>query len=184
MVAIGATTTTLDTTTTTLADTTTTTVAGTTTTTTVAGTTTTTVAGTTPTTVTTTTTTTAPPDTTPPTIGSKSATPDEIWEEDTDFLPCPPDKDHRESVITAVVTDEVGVVSVTASWTIGGSPASVAMSRSGDLYSTTFGPFEYLTVPDGSAPPLTIIITARDAAGNESKTSVTVTVHSLADCLI
>ena len=49
----------------------------------------------------------------------------------------------------AAVTDDVGVSSVVASWTIGGSPTTVAISHTGDLYSTTFGPFEYLTVLRG-----------------------------------
>jgi len=187
-----------DTTTTTFGDTTTTTV-GDTTTTTVGDTTTSSSTTTTSTTTTSTTTTsttvappdstvppttpppTAPPDTTPPVIQQPSVAPGDIWEEDTSFLSCPANT-KRESDISVQVTDDVGVASVRASWTIGGTPTTVTMSRSGSIYSTVFGPFEYLTVPDNTAPDVPITITARDAAGNSSSIGVQVTVHSLAEC--
>ncbi len=180
-----------DTTTTTVGDTTTTTVGDTTTTispsttttrapTTTSSSTTTTRAPTT-TSSSTTTTSTAPPDTTPPVIQQPSVAPGDIWEEDTSFLSCPANT-KRESDVSVQVTDDVGVASVRASWTIGGTPTTITMSRSGSIYSTVFGPFEYLTVPDNTAPDVPITITARDAAGNSSSIGVRVTVHSLAEC--
>ena len=169
-----------DTTTTTVDDTTTTTV-GDTTTTTSSPTTTTSAPTTTSSSTTTTSSTTLPPDTTPPVIQQPSVAPGDIWEEDTNFLSCPTNT-KRESDVSAQVTDDVGVASVRASWTIGGTPTTVTMSRSGSIYSTVFGPFEYLTVPDNTAPDVPITITARDAAGNSSSIGVQVTVHSLAEC--
>jgi hypothetical protein len=194
VVALGATTTTLDTTTTTLGDTTTTTVPDTTTTpggttpTTVAGTTPTTVATTTPTTVATTTTT-AAPDTTPPTIGSKSATPDAIWEEDSFVITCLPPRTDRQSTISAVVTDNLAVTSVTAAWSDPDGSQNVAMSAVGSNYTTTFGPYpagewDPLSLDPGFDHFVTITITARDAAGNKSSTTVSVTVWEIGDCFI
>ena len=124
---------------------------------------------------------TTPPDTTPPAIQQPSVAPGDIWEEDTNFLSCPANT-KRESDVSVQVTDDVGVASVRASWTIGGTPTTVTMSRSGSTYSTVFGPFDYLTVPDNAAPDVPITITARDAAGNSSAVEVQVTVHSLAEC--
>ncbi len=171
-------------TTTTVGDSTTTTTVGDSTTTTTVGDTTTsssTTTTSTTTTSTTTTSTTVAPDTTPPVIQQPAVAPGDIWEEDTSFLSCAADT-KRESAVSAQVTDDLGVASVRASWIIGGTPTTVTMSRSGSIYSTVFGPFDYLTVPDNTAPDVPITITARDAAGNSSSIGVQVTVHSLAEC--
>ena len=192
-----------DTTTTTVGDTTTTTVGDTTTTT--GGDTTTSSSTTTTSTTTTSTTTTSttvappgstvppttpppttpppttPPDTSPPVIQQPSVAPGDIWEEDTNFLSCPANT-KRESAVSVQVTDDVGVASVRASWTIGGTPTTVTMSRSGSIYSAVFGPFDYSTVPEMPATDVPITVTARDAAGNSSSIGVQVTVHSLAEC--
>ena len=150
------------------------------------GTTTSTLAGTTTTTTPGTTTTTAP-DTTPPTIASKSATPDEIWEQDGLVVSCPSEND-RQSTISAVVTDNFGVMSVTASWSDPDGIQNAPMSVVGSNYTSTFGPY-----PAGKWDPfntfpydhsVTITITARDAAGNKSSTTVSVTVWEIGHCLI
>jgi len=114
-------------------------------------------------------------------IQQPSVAPNEIWEEDTNVLSCPANT-KRESDVSVQVTDDVGVASVRASWTIGGTPTTVTMSRSGSVYSMAFGPFDYLTVPDQTAEDVPITITARDGAGNSSSLGVQVTVHSLAEC--
>lgn len=128
-------------------------------------------------------TTTEPPDTTPPTIKQPSAFPNVIWENDTESLSCPP-ANPRESTISAIVTDDVGVTSVTASWTIGGTPMTATMGLSGGTYSTTFGPFDSPTVTDEDPflEVVTITITARDAAGNTSTVTRDVTVNSVWQC--
>lgn len=182
-----------DSTTTTLADTTTTEIAGSSTTT-VAGTTT-TAAGTTTstssgTTVPTTTSTTAPTttsttaaDTTSPQISNAFTDPDEIWEEDGNSISCPPSYP-RDALVSAFITDNVGVVSATVSWSIGGSPTTKPMSKVGNTYTAVFGPFEADTVPYSPGDPLEVAITieASDAASNSNKTVVTVVVHNIGEC--
>ena len=138
------------------------------------------------TTVATTTTTTppstVPPDTTPPVISGLDANPNKIWEEDTQSLSCPPTYE-RQSLLSATVTDsQSGVASVTAQWVIQGSSGSLTLSVNGSAYSGTFGPFPYLTIPDQTDEIVTITVRARDVAGNESKTTVGVRLHSLGTC--
>ena len=185
VVAFGATTTTVDTTTTTTA-------VGTTTTTAV-GTTPPTAPGTTPPTAPDTTPPTAPdttpptaPDTTPPTIGSKSATPDAIWEED-GLIKCLSGTD-RQSTISAIVTDNFAVTSVTASWSDPDGNQNVPMSGVGSNYTSTFGPYPAGTWDPFNVFPydhsVTITITARDAAGNKSSTTVSVTVWEIGHCFV
>lgn len=126
-----------------------------------------------------TTTTTAPPDTTAPQFSQPSAKPTEIWEEFSNLCT----GSARQSTISAVVTDNVAVSSVTASWTIGGSPTTVNMAKSGDSYSTTFGPFAYGTVPSTPPSVIEVTITATDGNGNTQTASTKVTVHSADECL-
>ena len=128
-------------------------------------------------------TTTEPPDTTPPTVKQPSALPNVIWENDTESLSCPP-ANPRESTVSAIVTDDVGVASVTAAWTIGGTPMTAPMGLSGGTYSTTFGPFDSPTVTseDPFLEVVTITITASDAMGNTSSVTRNVTVNSVWQC--
>jgi hypothetical protein len=58
------------------------------------------------------------------------------------------------------------------------------MSKNGNTYSATFGPFEADTVPYSPLNPLEVPITieAGDAAGNFNKTIVTVIVHNIGEC--
>lgn len=150
---------------------------------------TTTVVATTTTAATTTTTepatTTTAGDTTAPSISNASASPPEIWEEDTELISCPPAYP-RESTISAFITDGVGVTQVTASWTLPGEPQSTVPMTGGPTYSATFGPFEGGTVPEVPSydHDITITIRARDAAGNVSTTTVVVKVWSIASCFI
>ena len=111
--------------------------------------------------------------------------PGAIWELDNNLITCTPQKP-RVATISITVTDtESGVASVKASWTIGGG-ATVSMTPSGNTYSANFGPFVYPTVPDNTdePTPVGIIITAVDAAGNDSKTTTSVLVNSLASCFL
>jgi hypothetical protein len=179
------------TTTTTVGDTTTTTTPGDTTTTTTPGDTTTTTSSSTTTTSaptttsssTTTTSSTTPPDTTPPVIQQPSVAPNEIWEEDTNVLSCPANT-KRESDVSVQVTDDVGVASVRASWTIGGTADSATLGLSQGVYSMTFGPYESPTVTDKFpyGEDVTVTVRALDAVGNESKIAVSVRVNSVWEC--
>ena len=126
---------------------------------------------------------TTPPDTTPPVIQQPSVAPAEIWEEDTNFLSCPA-TNPRKSEVSVIVTDHVGVASVRASWTIGGTADSATLGLSQGVYTMTFGPYESPTVTD-KAPygeDVTITIRALDAAGNESKIALSVRVNSVWEC--
>jgi hypothetical protein len=116
-------------------------------------------------------------------IQQPSVAPDEIWEEDTNALSCPANYP-RKSEVSVMVTDDVGVASVRASWTIGGTPDSATLSLSQGVYTMTFGPYESPTVTDKSpySEDVTISVTARDTAGNESKITVSVTVNSVWKC--
>ena len=123
-----------------------------------------------------------PPDTTPPSIAQASSNPGQIWELDEDFLSCPANS-ARVSQITAVVSDGgSGVTTVDASWTIGSESTTLSMVLVDGVYAATFGPFSYLSVPDNTSPSILIVITASDAAANESKASANVVVNSLSKC--
>ena len=114
-------------------------------------------------------------------IQQPSVAPDEIWEEDTNSLSCPPNTP-RQSEISALVSDDVGVASVRATWAIGGTPGTATLVLSQGVYTMTFGPYEYLTIPDNTFQDVAITIIARDAAGNSSSIEVQVTAQSLAKC--
>ncbi len=135
---------------------------------------------------TTTTTTTQAPDTTPPTIAQEQASPGHIWEQDGLGISCPPGTP-RQATLSAIVTDDVGVTSVTASWIHPSGNQNVTMSASGTTYGTTFGPYAAgAWDPASVAPydhPVSITITASDAAGNTASTTVSVTVTEIGECL-
>jgi hypothetical protein len=143
-----------------------------------------------PTTTTTTTTTTTPAsDDTPPNIANGNVTPGQIWEQDgvvSGFmLTCDPST-QRQATISAFATDNVGVTSVTATWSDPFGNQSVTMSRSGDTYTATIGPYAAgAWDPLSNSPydhPVTITITARDAAGNKNSVTASVTVFEVAAC--
>jgi RNA polymerase sigma factor (sigma-70 family) len=122
------------------------------------------------------------PDETPPALGQVITSPGAIWELDEPSLSCPPGTARASTITVNVTDDDSGVASVTASWSIGGGGTQRNMTPSGATYSTQFGPFSYLSVPDNTSPSISILITASDEAGNESKTSTAITVNSLAKC--
>ncbi len=142
-----------------------------------------------PPTTSTTTTTTQAPDTIAPAIGNENITPGRIWEQDgvvSGFtLTCDPGTP-RQATISAFVTDNVGVASVTATWSDPLGNQSAGMTRSGDTYTTTIGPYAAGTWdPLSNSPydhPVTVTITARDAAGNETSTTASVTVTEIGQC--
>jgi hypothetical protein len=114
-------------------------------------------------------------------MSSPSVDENKIWEDDTQGLTC--GALPRESVITVTVTDaQSGVNQVRASWTIEGQSGGVTLSPSGSTYAGTFGSFPYLTIPDNTDQIIPIIVTATDNAGNETKDSTAVRLHSTATC--
>jgi hypothetical protein len=138
------------------------------------------------TTTTTQVTTTAPPaDTTGPAIGNAAATPTQIWESDGSGISCPTNTP-RQATISAAVSDPGGVAAVTASWTDPGGNRSVGMTGSAGIYSVTIGPYVAgVWDPSGQSPydhVVVVTITARDAAGNTSATTVQFTVIEIWQC--
>jgi hypothetical protein len=103
------------------------------------------------------------------------------------MLTCPPSTP-RESIISAVVTDDTGVASVTASWSDPGGSQSVPMGNVGNVYTMTFGPYAAGDWDALSNAPhkhnVIVSITAWDAAGNKEAKTVNVTVWEIGDCVI
>lgn len=110
----------------------------------------------------------AAPDTTAPSIGQGSASPNPIHQNG--FSP-------DRSTVTVSASDNVGVTSVTATWAaFGPNPGgSASLSPSGNSWSFVFGP----AASAGATYQVPITITARDAAGNQSSTVVQVTLQYL-----
>lgn len=117
--------------------------------------------------------TTLPPDTQQPSIQASSNL-SEIF--DSSGPEC-----ENEAVLTAFVSDNVGVTAVTGTWS--GPPGSpMAFTKgAGNTWTATFGPFTGV-VPANQL--ITITITARDAAGNTRATNVQITVWGQGMCLI
>jgi len=131
--------------------------------------------------VTTTSSSTTAPDTTPPKLGVPDRDESKIWELDDEVITCPPQYP-RESIITVTAEDaESGIDRVRATWVINGEDGAMNLAGSG-TYTGTFGPFGYPTVPESGDEIVTITVTARDGAGNETSDTVDVRVHSLAGC--
>ncbi len=148
-----------------------------------------------PTTTETTATTQAPPptnttvaaDTTPPSIGQQQASPGTIWELDGGAfnITCSP-PEPRQSTVLAVVTDDGGIASVTASWTDALGTHNVGMAAGGNTYTATVGPYPADTWEAVSVAPFdhtfTVTMTARDTSGNESSVAVNVTAIEIGEC--
>jgi len=85
------------------------------------------------------------------------------------------------STITVTATDNVAVTQVTGTYSgLGGSPLSFTKGG-GNTWTATFGPFTGLA--PGYFQNITIIIVARDAAGNTSSaTQVSVEVNGAGNC--
>ena len=87
------------------------------------------------------------------------------------------------ATMSAVVTDNVAVTSVQATWS--GLPGSgVQLTKTGgSSWSGTFGPFGG-AVPAGQSKNVTITLTARDAAGNTTTRTIgPVRVYDIGSCL-
>ncbi len=111
-------------------------------------------------------------DTTKPVISSAAASPTTIY----DPGYCTPP---NQASITAHVTDNTGVASVTASWSLKGTPTTKTMSPGGGgTYTATFGPIAANTLGGHETASVAVTITAKDAAGNSATTTVHVTVTS------
>lgn len=115
-----------------------------------------------------------PPDTTAPAIAGVVATPNTIkWSQG---INCSPP---NVSGVSASVTDDHGVSSVTLEWKApGGSglpSGSKPMSANGSTYGATVGPFASAQLP---SVVVTITVVAADAAGNSARAETKITVTS------
>ncbi len=123
-----------------------------------------------------------PPDTTPPTLANAHGTPGDIWEQDGGGITCLGGP-ARTSVVSVNATDDKGVASASMTYTVpGAGPVTRTMSGSGSTWSATFGPVAASTVPDSTAPSVTVTITVKDTSGNSATTTASVSVHSIAEC--
>ena len=140
-----------------------------------------------PTTTTVQPTTTTAPDTTPPLIGQPGASQNEIWEQNGLGISCAPNTP-RQSTVSAFITDAVGVTEVKASWTDPDGNHNVTMSKSGNTYSIAVGPYVAGAWENPSLAPydhtMTVKITAKDAAGNQSTVNVNVKVWEIGVCFV
>jgi hypothetical protein len=131
--------------------------------------------------------TTQPADTTAPVISNAAVSPSPIWELDGGVfgITCPA-SNPRAANISANVTDDVGVTSVNASWSDPSGGGNVALAASGNTYSTSFGNYPADTWDSNHVSPydhpVTITITARDAAGNQRQTTVQAIVIEAGQC--
>lgn len=124
---------------------------------------------------TTTTTTTQPPDETGPDIGTITANPSQVIENDPEFCP----GDHT-STVSVTVEDPSGVSSVTLSWAVGNDSGSTAMSAAGgSTYEATIGDWRYDTVDEDT--PVSLTVEASDGEGNTSSRSSS-NALTLVDC--
>jgi hypothetical protein len=123
--------------------------------------------------------TTTAPDTAAPTLSSPSASPDKIWELDFEDAVC--EGVPRTAEISVTVVDDSGIDSVVATWSIGGG-GSEKLGQSGDIYSGTFGPFPYLTIPDSAELPVTVTIEATDLVGNAGTVQIQLQLISAGTC--
>lgn len=116
------------------------------------------------------TTTTTPPDTTAPVIGGASANQQRINALNCEEFP-------NQSTVTATITDNVDVTSATLTWSESGegSTSSTPMSRKGNTWTGSVGPFEF----GGFAVSWSVI--AKDAAGNTGEFGSGTTI-SVRDC--
>jgi hypothetical protein len=96
-----------------------------------------------------------PGDTTPPVVTSASAQPTTIY-----AVYC--EQSPSSSSVQATATDDVGVTSVTLTWSGNAGSGSAAMSRDGNTWYSGMGDFT-------KTGDVSWSVTATDAAGNTSK---------------
>ena len=116
-------------------------------------------------------------DTTPPTIGSATASPSDIY-----TSPCPSGSTPTSAQVRVPVDDAGGIASVTIAWSLANRSGQVTASFVGGQYQGTVGPF-----PDPVTTTLpkkaNLTITAHDVAGNQSQSTAN-TILTVRSCPI
>jgi hypothetical protein len=118
------------------------------------------------------------PDTTGPSL-NVSRNPTAIWEQNN--LPLCIGSP-MQATITANASDPSGVTSVRASWAFANVNENKPLGGGPSTWFTTFGPFNYHTVPTLTEQLVTITVRAVDNSGNETVRTTTVLVHSADQC--
>lgn len=116
-------------------------------------------------------------DTVKPTVSQAGRSPDRIYDPNPADPDCP-----NTSTLTVQATDNVAVTQVTGTYSgLPGGPKAFTKGA-GNTWTATFGPFTGLATE--YEQNITIIIVARDAAGNTSSaTQVSVLVDGAGNCL-
>lgn len=113
------------------------------------------------------------PDSTPPSLSvSRSAA--DVWESSPGLCL----NRAKQSTISATFSDPSGIRSARATWSVGNHNESKDISSG----SVSFGPYSYPTVPEGSPVPVSVTVTVTDNEGNTASRTVTITLHSSAEC--
>jgi hypothetical protein len=102
-----------------------------------------------------------PTDTTPPAIAGLARSQGNISEATGSQCPYP-----FATVVSATVTDDVGVAAVTVSWTAGVHSGGGPMSAPNGVWQATIGPITEGKMTVDEVAPLTWTVTAVDGAGN------------------
>ena len=116
-------------------------------------------------------------DTTPPTIGALSATPTPIMENGSTCAASP-----KTSLIRVAVSDAGGVAQVHISWVVKTTSGSAVASLVGGQYQIQLGPFPVGTNDPGTSAPVSLTVSARDAAGNTAPSTAPSSTLVLQDC--
>lgn len=125
---------------------------------------------------------TIPPDTSPPVFQSSSASPGTVTSMHPDGSPmCSPDVEALTTTLSVGVTDDRGVVAVSVHFVAAGVVGDRSLSKSGNNWQVTIGPFPEAAVSPAGNYPINATFTAVDAAGN-SKTLNNGNIATLADC--
>ena len=115
------------------------------------------------------------PDTKKPVLSGPSSNHAEVVEDYPGACPGEP----RTANVSVTATDNVGVASVTMKYKASGAAQVTRnMSKSGNVWSATFGSFAYPSVPDGATQAVTITFTATDTSGNVQTSTFAVNVKS------
>jgi len=126
---------------------------------------------------------TSPPATAPPTTGPDTAAPVFQSAEDSPFAlssadttlfgpTCSPTYNSVTATVTAHVVDDGGVVSVTVHYTAASVVGDATLTKVGEVWQGTIGPFRADQVPTGIDHPIDATFTSKDAAGNTRITNV------------
>ena len=95
---------------------------------------------------------------------------------------CSPDVEALTTTLSVGVTDDRGVTAVSVHYVATGVSGDRSLTKNGNVWQVTIGPFAEASVPTGSHP-ISATFTATDAAGN-SRSLTNGSIATLVDCPI